>query len=58
MRDMSAKEFAAVPCPTCGVSVGMRCLLHSGAFRNEPHLDRKLSAIDAVETKKIPRPRA
>jgi hypothetical protein len=42
----------AVPCRTCGVAPGMPCLLHSGRLRNDPHLDRKLDAIEAVETKK------
>jgi hypothetical protein len=45
----------AVPCRTCGVAAGMPCLLHSGGLRNDPHIDRKLDAIDAVETKRIPR---
>jgi hypothetical protein len=44
----------AVPCPICGVAAGERCLLHSGGLRNEPHLDRKLSAIEAVEAKRNP----
>jgi len=30
----------------------MRCLLHSGRLRNE-HIDRKLAAIEAVETNGI-----
>ncbi len=34
----------AVPGPTCGVAAGMRCLVHSGGLRNEPRIDRKLSA--------------
>jgi hypothetical protein len=42
----------AVPCRTCGVAAGMPCLLSSGRLRNDPHLDRKLDAIEAVETKK------
>jgi len=33
----------------------MPCLLHSGRLRNDPHIDRKLDAIEAVETKRIPR---
>jgi hypothetical protein len=31
----------------------MRCLLHSGRLRNEPHIDRELAAIVAVETNGI-----
>jgi hypothetical protein len=50
MRDMTPKQFAAVACPTCGVDAGQRCLLHSGGFRSEAHIDRKLSAFEALET--------
>jgi len=50
-----SKQLLAVPCPTCGVRPGERCLLHSGALRSEPHVDRKLSAAEAIEGKKIPR---
>jgi hypothetical protein len=53
--DLTEKQLFSVPCPTCGVARGERCLLHSGAPRSEPHVDRKLSAADAVETKRIPR---
>jgi len=55
MSDLTSKQLFAVACPTCGVSVGERCLLHSGAPRSEPHIDRKLSAVEAVETKRTPR---
>ena len=55
MGDMPPKTLLAVPCPTCGVVAGMPCLLHSGRLRNDPHIDRKLDAIEAVETKRIPR---
>jgi hypothetical protein len=53
--DLTAKQLFSVPCPTCGVSSGERCLLHSGAPRTQAHLDRKLSAVEALETKRIPR---
>ncbi len=43
----------AVPGPTCGVAAGMRCLVHSGGLRNEPRIDRKLSATETVETKRF-----
>ena len=55
MSDMTAKQLFSVSCPTCGVAPGERCLLHSGAPRTEPHLDRKLSAAEAIVTKRIPR---
>jgi hypothetical protein len=53
MRDLTPEQFTAVPCPTCGVSPGQRCLMHSGGPRSEPHLDRKLSAAEAFESKRI-----
>jgi hypothetical protein len=51
MRDMSPELFNSVACPTCRVSPGRRCLLHSGGLRVEPHVDRKLAAMEAVETR-------
>ena len=54
-KDLTAKQLSSVPCPTCGVAPGERCVLHSGALRSEPHVDRKLSAAEAIETKRIPR---
>jgi hypothetical protein len=53
--NLTAKQLFSVPCPTCGVAAGMRCLLHSGGLRNEAHVDRKLTAIAAIETKRIHR---
>jgi len=51
--DLTAKQLFSVPCPTCGVAPGEPCLLHSGAPRSEPHLDRKFSAAEAIEAKRI-----
>jgi hypothetical protein len=50
-KDLTPQQLSAVACPTCGVAVGELCQLHSGAPRSEPHLDRKLAAIEAVERK-------
>ena len=50
-RELSTKQWSAVPCRTCGVAAGRRCVLHSGALRSEPHVDRKFSAIEAIETR-------
>jgi hypothetical protein len=55
MNELTPEQFTSVPCPTCGVTIGQRCLLYSGAPRKEAHTDRKLSAAEAIETKKIPR---
>ena len=52
MGDMTPRHLLAVPCPTCGVAAGKRCLLHAGGLRNEPHIDRKLRAIEAVESRR------
>jgi hypothetical protein len=49
---MTPKQLSSVPCPRCGVAAGKRCVLHSGALRAEPHVDRRLSAIEAVEVKR------
>ena len=49
MTHLTPKQFSSVPCPTCGVGLGERCLLHSGSPRLEPHLDRKLVAAEAIE---------
>lgn len=53
MAELTAKEVSSVRCPTCGVAAGERCHLHSGSPSFEPHLDRKLSAIETLEQKKI-----
>ena len=49
---MTSKQLVSVPCPTCGVSAGARCLLHSGGLRAEPHVDRKLLAAETLEQKR------
>jgi hypothetical protein len=46
---LTPKQISSVPCPTCGVTTGERCLLHSGGKRSEPHVDRKLLAVEAIE---------
>ena len=51
-RDMTPKQLSSVPCPTCGVVVGQRCVLYSGRLRKGPHVERKLSAAEAVAKKK------
>jgi predicted transporter len=49
--ELARKQMSSVPCPTCGVAVGMRCILYSAALRLEPHVLRKLAAIEALERK-------
>src|ERR1700724_1056803 len=55
IRDLAPEMFLSVPCPTCRVASGKRCLLHSGAPRSQAHVDRKLTAAEAIEMKRIPR---
>jgi hypothetical protein len=55
MRDVAPKYLLAVDCRTCGVAAGKHCLLHGGGLRNEPHIDRKLRAIEAVESRSLTR---
>jgi hypothetical protein len=52
-RELTAKQLSAVPCPTCGVAAGNSCVLHSGAPRSAPHVDRKFCAMDAIERARI-----
>jgi hypothetical protein len=53
MKDMSPELFNSVPCPTCRVGPGKRCTLHAGGLRVEPHVDRKLAAMEAAELKRV-----
>jgi len=48
---LTIRQASSVRCPTCGVGIGERCVLHSGGPRLEPHVDRKLAAADALEKK-------
>jgi len=52
-RNLTAKQLSSVSCPTCGAAAGHSCVLHSGAPRSAPHVDRKFCAIDAIERKQI-----
>jgi hypothetical protein len=49
-----SQQLFSDPCPTCGVTPGERCLLHSSGPRSEPDIGRKLSAAEAIETIRIP----
>jgi hypothetical protein len=51
--ELTLKQVSAVPCPTCGVAIGLPCVLHSSGKRLGPHVDRKLVAIEAFEVKSI-----
>jgi hypothetical protein len=51
--ELTLKQASGIPCPTCGVAIGMPCVLHSGGKRLEPHVDQKLAAIEALEGNSI-----
>jgi hypothetical protein len=53
-KDLTLHQLRSVPCPTCGVPAGDRCLLHSGGLRSDSHVDRKLAAIEAIKAESIP----
>ncbi|MHB8754755.1 MAG: zinc finger domain-containing protein [Candidatus Acidiferrales bacterium] len=48
-KELTPEQMSSVPCPTCGVAAGQSCVLHSGGPRSEPHTERKLSAIEAMQ---------
>jgi hypothetical protein len=49
--ELTPEQVSSVPCPTCGAAAGEGCVLHSGAPRSEPHVERKFAAIEATERK-------
>lgn len=46
-KELTSGQISSVSCPLCGVAPGERCVLNSGTPRSEPHLDRKLAAVEA-----------
>jgi hypothetical protein len=50
-EELARKQMSSVPCPTCGVAAGKRCIVYSGSLRFEAHVARKLAAIEALERK-------
>jgi hypothetical protein len=56
IRELTPKQLSSIPCPTCGVAVGRRCVLASGGKRSSPHVDRRLCAADAMRQKKLKGP--
>lgn len=53
MLELTRSEMCSVRCPACGAAAGKLCHLASGSTCIEPHLDRKLAAVEAVEQKRI-----
>jgi hypothetical protein len=45
-----------VPRPTCHGGAGKPCVLSAGGPRIEPHTDRKLLAVEAMEEKRTKKP--
>jgi hypothetical protein len=50
-KELTPEQVSSVPCSTCGVAAGERCVLNSGAPRSESHVDRKFAALEAREKK-------
>jgi hypothetical protein len=55
MRNVTPALLLSVPCPICEAAAGNPCVFRSGVPRSEPHLDRKILAADALETKRTRR---
>ena len=53
MPELTRIELCSVRCPTCGVAAGQLCQVALGFTSFQPHLDRKLCAIEALEQKRI-----
>jgi len=49
--ELTPKQVSSVHCPTCCVATRKSCVLHSGAPRSSPHVDRRFAAIEAAERK-------
>jgi hypothetical protein len=48
--ELTNKQKLLVPCPICTAAIGVPCKMYSGfGRRNEPHSERKYSAIQAIE---------
>jgi hypothetical protein len=54
-KELTLKQTLSVPCATCGAATEKPCELRTGALRTEPHRSRKLSAAEAIETKRSKR---
>ena len=48
-RNPTPDQHSSVPCPSCGVAAGQRCILHWDAKRPGPHVDRNLFAIEVIQ---------
>jgi hypothetical protein len=40
------ESILVVSCPTCGAKPGENCELNAGLSSTEPHLDRRLAALE------------
>jgi hypothetical protein len=47
--ELTLTQMLAIPCSTCGATMGDVCQRYTGALRSEPHRDRKLAAVEAVQ---------
>ena len=47
-KALTPEQWSSVPCPICGVGVGEVCVSDAGAWCDDPHVDRKYDAFEAV----------
>ena len=53
-KDLTNKQLCSVSCPTCGAGVGVQCVWNSGGLRLGTHLNRKLSALEVINSDELP----
>jgi hypothetical protein len=54
ITDLTAMQKLSVPCPTCAAAPQERCCeIHSGAFRQDEHFARLLSAVKTIPSSPI-----
>jgi len=56
IKQLTPKQLCSVPCPSCHVAAGERCVTSVGGLRFTPHTDRKVLAAKAVEDKATHKP--
>jgi hypothetical protein len=44
------ESILVVSCPTCGAKPGENCELNAGLSSTEPHLDRRLAALEGQQS--------
>ena len=50
VKPLTRKQLTCVPCPTCHVASGERCVTTVGGIRFTPHTDRKVLAAKSTDS--------